>query len=154
MTRTYFNIPVKKGEEALAVSKITELYNRHGFIGNSLDNVKVHIHPNEDLTLTFCSTGKVDDGRELDGIEERKGFGLFRVVDGDMTQVNAFAQEHEDDDLSRPFVAPIGQDILYFFAFSKRRTYNYVDPLDGDDDDRPVRPSDASCSVDDFDWDC
>jgi hypothetical protein len=125
------------GNEAQAAKELADFYNRHGAMGDRLGNTKVIVKPSGNVTLvTQYESDKDDDGRVIEGMEERKFFGLFRVSD-DASEVAAWinTQNELGNNVARPFVTAAGEDTLYFMASCVAPKYDWDDDEDEENED-------------------
>ena len=126
-----------RGTEEEIVKAMEEFYNRQGFMGNTVANAKVLTYADGSIGVSVPYSGdKIDDGRELDGMEERKHFLIHRTSGTDTAPVDAFIKEHTEagDEVSRVFVTTVGNDTLYFAASCKVVKPIYDDE-NGEDED-------------------
>lgn len=127
-----------RGTEEEIVKAMEEFYNRQGFIGNTVANAKVLTYADGSIGVSVPYSGdKIDDGRELDGMEERKHFLIYRTDGTDTTPVDAFIKEHTEagDEVSRVFVMTVGNDTLYFAASCKIVKPVYDENGEGEDEE-------------------
>lgn len=129
-------IKLFRGTEKEIETAMTEFYNRQGRIGNRVGNAKILVYGNGSIGVSVPYSGDViDDGRQIDDIEERKTFLLYRTSGTDTTPVDSFVKEHKDagDDVSRTFITVAGDDTVYFVAAAK--VIPHVDPWASSDND-------------------
>lgn len=135
-----------KGEEAKLADQMSAFYNRQGKIGNHVGCAKILVYEDGSIGASIPYYGdKDDDGRQIDGIEERKSFLICLVPDCDTALVDKFYADHADGyDISKPFIQPVGTETLYFIAATKRPVVadDCDDELDDEDDESTDSESD------------
>lgn len=140
------NVKVFTGNDEQVAKDLGAFYNRQGKMGNRIENAKLHIMPDGSIKATVIWSGKEDDGRDLEGIEARKAFGIFRILDGD-TENAAIADFYEqysvenNYSINTPFVTTTEKDILFFIVATKipvAATSDYDDDDEDEDDADPV----------------
>lgn len=131
-----------RGTEEEISTALTAFFNRQGRIGNRVGNAKILTYEDGSIGVSVPYFGDViDDGRQIDDIEDRKSFLLYRTSGTDTTPVDQFIKDHTDagDDVSRPFVMTVKNDTLYFVAASKvvsvRDAWATGNGSDGNSDD-------------------
>ena len=127
------------GDEASLAESLAAFYNRQGRIGNRIGNAKILSYADNSIGISVPYSGIVDDGRQIDDIEDRKSFLIYRTGDCDTTSVDKFIADHTEagDDVSRPYICTIGNDTLYFVAACKIVPHadSWSANDDADDDD-------------------
>ncbi len=128
-------LKVGRGEEAKLSAKMAEFFNRQGKIGNHVGCAKILVYADGSIGASIPYYGdKDDDGRQIEGIEERKSFLICLVTDCDTALVDKFYVDHADGyDISKPFIQAVGNETLYFIAATKRPSDE--DNLDEDEID-------------------
>jgi hypothetical protein len=115
--------------------EVSDFYNRQGRIGNRLGNAKLHRMENGDVVVTLSYTGKEDDGRQIDDIEDRKHILITKIADTDSTEINEFLKAHEDGYfVAQPYFDAFGNELLCFMVATKITQVN-DDWGDDDEDD-------------------
>lgn len=132
-------IKIFRNSDTKALSEdVAAFYNRQGRIGNHLGNAKLHLMENGEIAVTISYSGKIDDGRQIDDIEDRKSIFITKVDGTDAGEIDAFLEMHKDDYVSQPYITAVGNSLLVFIAATKivpiQDTWNDDDDDDEDND--------------------
>ena len=116
-------------------AEVSAFYNRAGRIGNHPGNAKLHLFANGEVGVTVPYwENKVDDGRQIDDIEDRKHIFIAKISGTDDTEINQFLRDHKDGfNVSQPYIEAIGDELLVFIAATKIVLVD--DEWDDDEDD-------------------
>lgn len=132
-----------RGTETQIAAEMAAFYNRQGAIGNRVANAKLLTYEDGSIGMSVKYTGKVDDGRQIDGILDKKSFLIYRTSGTDTSPVDEFLRVHGEagDDMSVPFVTTVGNDTIYFVAANKMIPHNDAWNNDSDDDEDDWTPA-------------
>ena len=157
MAKTTRIFRVTRDAEDAVAKELADFYNRQGFIGNTVSRA-ITVAAGNDLVISVFAEGKEDDGRQLDGIEERRKVKIVRITPGEenagAAEIAKFYNEENalDRRTSRATIVPAGEDVIYIMFSDKGCQPDDLDDdedEDYEDDDQDDSTSDLTSTEDD-----